>query len=118
LFTCDKNNLNKIIRLINNQLKLIKDGSLSQADIDRAKGYLRGYIILNNEKSDDLTNWFAYQEMFNFKNVLTPAEKCERILKISNEEIVRVANKYFTDKNWYLSIVGSVIEKGVEVTVE
>jgi predicted Zn-dependent peptidase len=117
LFTCEKNNLKKILILINNQLKLIKDGNLSQADMERAKGYLKGSIILNNEKSDDLANWFAYQKMFNSQKVLTPLEKCERISKISNEEIVRVANRYFTDENWYLSAIGLIEEGDVEAVV-
>ncbi|MCX6726977.1 MAG: pitrilysin family protein [Candidatus Shapirobacteria bacterium] len=115
LFTCDKNNLNKIIQLINNQLKLIKDGNLNQIEIDRAKGFLSGSLILNNEKSDDLANWFGYQKMFNSEKVLTPKEKCERVSKISNEAIVRVANKYFTDKNWYLSLIGQIEESEIKV---
>lgn len=115
LFTCEKNKLNKILRLINSQLEIIKGGKIGRADIDRARGYMVGGMVLNNEKSDDLANWFAYQEIFNIKKVLTPAEKCEEVLQVTKEDVVRVAKKYFTENNWYLSIVGPVKEKNIRV---
>ena len=118
MFTCDKKNLNRIISVINSQLKLIKCGKLEQSIIDRAKGYFKGSIILNNEKSDDLANWFAYQQIANPKNVLSLSEKCEKIQNITNEEIVRVASKYFTNKNWYLSVIGLLEERDIKVNVE
>lgn len=118
MFTCDKKNLNRIISVINSQLKLIKCGKLEQSIIDRAKGYFKGSIILNNEKSDDLANWFAYQQIANPKNVLSLSEKCEKIQNITNEEIVRVSNKYFTNKNWYLSVIGLLEERDIKVNVK
>lgn len=108
LFTCEKENLNKIIKLINGQLKVIIGGEFTSSDIERAKGYLISSILFNNEKSDDIACWFAYQEISGHGQVLSPQEKCQLVQKISNKEIIDVAKRYFTDKNWYLSAIGPI----------
>lgn len=108
LFTCEKENLNKIIQLINDQLKIIVNGKFGSSDIERAKGYLIGSILFNNEKSDDIATWFAYQEVLNNGKILSPQEKCQLIQIISDKEIINVAKKYFTNKNWYLSAIGPI----------
>lgn len=108
LFTCEKENLNKIIQLINDQLKIIVNGKFGSSDIERAKGYLIGSILLNNEKSDDIATWFAYQEVLNNGKILSPQEKCQLIQIISDKEIINVAKKYFTNNNWYLSAIGPI----------
>ena len=106
--TLFKENLNKIIQLINDQLRIIVRGKFGLSDIERAKGYLIGSLLLNNERTDDIAIWFAYQEVLNNGKTLSPQEKCQLIRKISNTEITNLAKKYFTNKNWYLSAIGPI----------
>jgi len=116
LFTAEKENLNKIIKLINDQLRIIVNSKFTANDIERAKGYLIGSILFNNESSDEIATWFAYQEILGDGKILSPQKKCEIVQKISRKEIVSVARKYFREDGWYLSLIGQIKES--EVVIE
>ena len=114
LFTSLPKNVSKIIEIVNEEINLIKKGKISQKDFMRAKGYIKGEIIINTESSSDFADWYGYQALISPKPPLSLSDYCQLIDKISNEEIQLVSQKYFNDKNWYLSAIGKIKEKDIK----
>jgi predicted Zn-dependent peptidase len=112
-FTCNKDDLNKILKLINIQLDLIKNGEISDVQIERAKGYFVGQLMIQNDTTDSLASWFGYQAVNNDKKLLIPKDKQKLIKKISKEDIIKVAKKYLDKNKYYLSIIGSIKKRDI-----
>ncbi len=116
-FTSQKKNLNRILEIINEQLMEIKAGKFTYDEFKRAKAYYVGQLLINNETTDALANWYGYQAINNIKTILTIEEKQKIINKISKNDIIIVANKYFNINNWYLSAIGPIEKKDIRIVL-
>lgn len=114
-FTSQKKNLNKILSIINQQLTNIKTGKFTNKELIRAKAYYIGQLLVNNETTDALASWYGYQAINNSKKILTIEEKQSLIKEITKKDLIKVANKYFNDNNWYLSAIGPIKEKDIKI---
>lgn len=112
-FTTSPENLNRVLEIINQELRSLAEGNFSEKEIERAKGFLTGSLLINTETSDEFTSWYGYQELLNPKEVLSLEDKCRIIRRVTNKEIKRISRRYFTPQNWYLSLIGKVKEKEV-----
>lgn len=115
-FTCDKDDLNKILKLINTQIEAIKDGKIDDFQIERARGYCLGQMAIQNDTTDKLASWFAYQAVGSDKKLLSLEDKQRIIKRIGKKDIVAVANKYFNKNKYYLSVIGSINKKDLHFT--
>lgn len=107
-FTSQTNNLNRILKLINNQLNVIKTGKFGDSELERAKGYYIGQLLLQNDTTDNLASWYGYQAVMDIEKILTIEQKQQIIQDVTKKDLIRVANKYFSNDNWYLSAIGPV----------
>jgi predicted Zn-dependent peptidase len=112
-FTSDKDNLNKILEIINKKISLIKKGKINHSQIERAKGFFIGQLMINNDTTDNIADWFGYQISNNGKEILTIEDKQNIIKKISIDDIVKIANKYFTKEKKYLSVIGPIKKEDI-----
>lgn len=114
-FTAQTKNINHILEIINRELTSIKNGHLSSKEITRAKEYYIGQLLINNETTDALANWYGHQAIIDLHKILSIAEKQKIMKNIKKTELVKVANKYFTKDNWYLSAIGPIKEKDIKI---
>lgn len=117
-FTTNKKNINKIIKIINSQIKIIKKGEILDHDIKRGKNYFIGSLLFNNETSYDLANWYGYQEIINPNKTISVAQKIKLINKISKKKIIEMVCKYFTNDNWYMSLVGDLSKSDIKINFD
>lgn len=83
----------------------IKNGDISQEDIDFAKSYMRGQTALRFEESDEIANFVAGQELF-YNEIKQPAELLKKIEAVKKEDVLKVAKELFKPENFNLSVVG------------
>ncbi len=113
-FTSKKENLNQILRKINEQINIIKKGKVNKSDLERAKGYYIGQLAINNDTTDNISSFVGYQAIYNSKKILSIEDKQKIINQITPEEITKIANKYLNKNKSFLSLIGSISEKDIK----
>jgi len=97
--------IEKVISKITEIIKEIKEKSVSQKDLDLAKGFIRGQMALKFETSDEIASFVAGQELF-YKKILQPEEVLKKIEKINKNDILRIGREIFRSDKVNLAIIG------------
>jgi len=95
----------KVIGLTLKEYRTIRDKSISQAELKKAKDYLKGVLTLSLESSDSKASFYAAQELLT-EEILTLKEKCAKIDKITTKDIRETANDIFCSEKLNLAIIG------------
>jgi len=77
----------------------------SQAELKKAKEYLKGHLILRLEDSRQVASLYGESELLEEK-IRTPEEIIQGIERVSCSDIARVSQKIFLPKNLNLAIIG------------
>ena len=85
--------------------RLLKRRGISKNELKFAKSFLRGQMSLALETSDDIASFCANQELF-YNKVLQPEKVLERIEKISQNDILKVAKEAFNPNRMSVAIIG------------
>lgn len=78
---------------------------VTQAELDKAKGYIKGGLALALEDTKDVSGFFGEPQLFG-SEVLTPDEIFEKIDKVTLKDINFEAKKLFTPDRLNLAIIG------------
>lgn len=100
-----------IKEIINEVRKILKNGP-TNAEIKKAKDYKLGSLYLGLETSDQLADWYAFQEI-EHDQLQNPLEYEENIKKVTKEQIMKVAEEIFKSENANLAIVGPHKDKNL-----
>ncbi len=82
-----------------------KTNEISEDELLKAKGYLKGHIALALENTSAVNSFFGEQELLLAK-IETPEDLYEGIDKVKIEDVVRVAKKLFVKDRLNLAIIG------------
>lgn len=66
-FTTNKNNLNRVLRIILEEFKDLRSNFVAEDELALAKGYYSGSLKVNTETSYDWAKWYGRQFIFNKK---------------------------------------------------
>lgn len=97
--------LEDVVKNIVSICSKIKNGDISQEDIDFAKNYMRGQTALRFEGSDEIASFVAGQELF-YNEIKQPADLLKKIEAVKREDVLNVAKELFRPKNFNLSAIG------------
>ncbi len=97
-FGTDKKNNDKCISLVQKELKKLKEVKLSKRQLDLAKIQIKGHLALSDENRANKVIGLA-KTFSVFNKVYTYQDACNRIDKITADEMMDAANKYYDDKN-------------------
>ncbi len=78
---------------------------ITQKELEKAKGYLKGSLALALEDTKSVSGFFGEQELFGLK-VLTPEEICKKVDKVTLDDIYFEAKKLFVPERLNLAIIG------------
>jgi len=106
----DHKNLEKSVGLILKEYKDLKNKKITEKELQKAKDYLKGISTLSLESSDSQASFYASQELLE-KEILTLEEKFAKIDKVSINDIKKVAEDIFSEKNLNLAVIGPFEEK-------
>lgn len=98
------------IKIILEEYKKVGVEKISREEIDKAKNYLRGRMMISLESSDAMAGFAAIQEMDAGK-ILTPEEKLARVDAVTADDLKRVANDVFTNNKLNLALIGPFKDK-------
>ena len=106
----DPKNLEKAIEIILREYRSFKNKKIDKKELQKAKDYLKGNLILSLESSDAQAGFYASQEILEDK-ILTVKEKIKEIDRVSPEEIQIAAKEIFRPEKLNLALIGPVENK-------
>ena len=106
----DNARLEEAVKAILEECKKLKTGLIPEAELKKAKRAFVGNMYLNMEGSDDLGQFFGFQEIMRLK-IKTPKEIEKEVKKVSAEDIQKVANEIFRNNSLNLAVIGPVRNK-------
>lgn len=101
----DKNRLKEIVKSIVGILNEIKTTLVSKEELNKVKEYTLGMMRLGLESSDSIAGFYGSQVLLKGE-YKTPEQLTKEYMKVSAEDIQRVAKKLFVSKGANLAIVG------------
>lgn len=108
-----KENVRQVIDLVIEEFRRMKTQPLAEEEIQRAKDYLKGSMLLGLESSSSRMSNLARQEMY-FGRHVSMDEIAQRIDAVTREEVLEVANELLDSSRLGLTILGPM--DGVKVT--
>ena len=103
----DKKNIYKTIQIILNELKKLKKIKIGKDELNKAKKILTTSIALENSTPETYINYYGIQALFRKK--LVPFKKmCENYKKITSNDIQKISNEFFLNKNMNLVSYGKL----------
>ena len=97
--------VNEAITVILSEINKVLTEGVSEQELQRAKDKTEGRMAMALEKSDFIANTAAGSLLFRNK-ILTPAQKLDKMKKVTREDIAQVAKDIFTNSKLNLSLVG------------
>jgi predicted Zn-dependent peptidase len=104
-----KENLLPVVDIILEQFKKIKKEGVKPEELERAREYLKGTLVLGMESSSSRMSWLAKSEYYHDR-VMTIDEVFEKVDKVTNDDIIRLAMKFFQDDFLTLAVIGDMEE--------
>jgi len=101
----DVNKIDEAIRVILNEYWQIVNQKVDLKELNKAKEFLKGRLILALEHSDEVAEKYALQALLE-KKIKDPQEIIEAVDKITPEDVQRVARDIFTPEKLNLAIIG------------
>ena len=98
-------NLEKTVKIILSEFKKISQKKVGNKELQKAKDFVKGSMIMGMESSDEVANFFANQEILGEK-IITLEEKIALIDKVSASDILRVAKNIFSNDRLNLAVIG------------
>lgn len=100
-----KKNVNQAMELVFKEIQDISKNGLLEKELQRAKDQLKGGLFLSLENVNSRMSRLGKSEMYLGK-VLEPDEIVEKVYKVTNEDIQRVANNMFKPESFTLAAIG------------
>jgi len=98
-------NLELTIKTVLRECRKMTNQKVSVKELQKAKDYISGKKVIGLESSDEMAMFFANQEIRKVKIEL-PEEVLRKILKVTSEDILRIAKLVFQNKKLNLAIIG------------
>jgi len=95
----------KAIKTILSEYKKIASVKISQAELKKAKDYIKGSSLIGMEASDERASFVAFQELLTGK-ILTLEQKLAKIEAVTVDDIQRVAQDIFRPEKLNLALIG------------
>ena len=106
----DNKNVEKAIAVILKEYKKISQKAVPQAELKKAKEYVKGKMALILESSDALASFYGEQELLKRK-ILTAEEIYAKINKVSSQDILKAARVIFQPQRLNLALIGPFQDK-------
>ncbi len=101
----DAQQIEKAIAAILSELEKTKQEPVSEDELDKAKEFTKGRLLLQMEDSFSVASWIGRQEIMEDR-VLTLDEVLARIDAVSTEDVQKVAQRLFAQEKLNLAVVG------------
>lgn len=107
----------EVLKITRDEAAKLAAGEASEEEIDRAKGHMRGGLVLGMDDPGGRMSRLGRSELVHGE-VLTVDELLARVDAVSAEDVSRVAKRIFTSGGAVLACVGPVTEGTLDFAVE
>jgi len=108
----DPKRIDEALEVIIQELKNLRDGKkkISKDELKKGKEFLKGHLVLELEDSRSVSVFYATQELLE-KEIDNPSDVLSKIDRVSDDDVMEVASKYFTEKGLNLAVIGNFEDK-------
>ncbi|MFH0906904.1 MAG: pitrilysin family protein [bacterium] len=106
----DNKRAKQAVKSILKEYSKIAKQKITEAELKKAKDYIRGRSLIGMESSDEQASFVAFQELLTNK-ILTLEEKFAKMEEVSIDDIHRVAKDVFKPEKLNLSLIGPFKDK-------
>ncbi len=92
------------------ELRRLRTDSVSEDELNKVRQQIQGNLYLGLETSDSFAEYCGYQEILK-RPIKTPEQIIAETEAVTAEDIKKMANKIFQDKNLNLAIIGRFKDK-------
>lgn len=92
------------------ELRKLKTELVSDKELKKVKDHFYGQLYMGLESSKSYASFYGFQELRR-KKIYEPEEIIKKINEITAQDVKKLANQIFVDKNLNLAIVGPVKDK-------
>ena len=110
----DPKQLNRVLRVINKEIKKIQKGDISETDLAEAREQIIGGILLGAESTDTRMMRLAKNE-YVFGRYVDFDEMVAQLEKVTVDEVLTVADETFREKEVSLVVLGPVKEEDIDM---
>ncbi|MFA6255017.1 MAG: pitrilysin family protein [Patescibacteria group bacterium] len=107
----DKARINQAISLILAELKIIRDQGVTDKELESAKEFLKGKLVLELEDSENVADWYGKQELL-LNKISTPEEKLKKVFAVKKGQIKKIAQELIQEQNLNLVLIGPFKQPG------
>lgn len=101
----DKSRIETALQVILDELKLMEHSGVTKEELARAKEYISGKTTLGLEDSESQAQWYGSQWLLS-KKLLTPQEKLAKIMKVTSNDVLKVARDILANHRLRLALIG------------
>jgi predicted Zn-dependent peptidase len=102
-------NLKQVIDLVLEEFTRLKKENVAPGVLESAKEYLKGTLVLGMESTSSRMSWLAKSEFF-YDRVMTIDEIFDKVDKVTQDDIIRLASQFFRDEYLTLAVIGDMEE--------
>lgn len=106
----DQSRLEEAIKLIINEYDKVVQAGIEPEELERAKSYLKGRIILSLEDTEELAHFYGKQHLL-YPQVRDIPEYIQLIDAVTTEEVDALARQLLAHENLRLSVIGNTEDK-------
>jgi zinc protease len=110
-----KDKLQKVLNILTDEFKRLESGLISEEELDLAKKKIIKSKIREMQDSGTWVGFHLSDIFFNPENPIDLAGYLNEIESINLQDVVQVAEKYFSKDSWYLALCGDVEESDFKV---
>ena len=106
---CDTGKLAETVRTIFTELARVRRGSVSRAELRRAKDYYTGQLLMGLEDTMDHMLWMGEQAV-TVGRIARTDRLLDHMARVTERDLARVARALFVTEKMHLAIVGPIAE--------
>ena len=108
----DPKRADEAIAVMISELSDLRDGKkkIKKDELKKAKEIIKGHLVLELEDSRSASIFYASQDILE-KKIFDPNEVLAKIDKVTGDELMKIAKKYFTSKGLNLALIGDFKDK-------
>ncbi len=101
----DHRKLESVIEAIVEEIRRLKDETVTPAELQRVKDSITGHLYLGLEKSDEIALFYGGQEILQ-KKYEHPEDMTAGIQAVTQDDVRRVANEIFKKESANIALIG------------
>lgn len=93
------------VEVVMEEFRKLRDEEILDSEIKKAKEFIAGHVATGLETSDDLADFFGFQELMH-EEIIKPSEKIKKIKAVTKEDIKKVLKQIMKPERLNLALIG------------